>query len=261
MLESETFLRRLISLIAASVAVAVMAPMSPPAMAIGRSSTPIATSAGPLGVGPGIMNHPVRVLPSALVAVPAGWPLDDQGAITCLTCHTKIPANVGHQEPDLRDFDSDGPHPTDFCTKCHSCVDEESAESVHWLALGQAHVANDRAMQETESAALDEHSRRCLSCHDGVNAIESANGTPSNRIGGDFGNEGRNHPVGVDYRAAGRPSYLSPLRPASLLPKEVPLPGGKVSCISCHDLFSGSRYRLTVPIQRSRLCLTCHAMN
>ena len=41
--------------------------------------------------GPGVSNHPVGVKPSEAVQVPAGWPVDAHGSITCLTCHEALP--------------------------------------------------------------------------------------------------------------------------------------------------------------------------
>jgi len=256
-----TFQRRYVSLSLSAAIVFLAGGIPLTAMATGRSSTSLSASAGPLGIGPGIMNHPVHVLPSALMSVPDGWPLDEEGGITCLTCHMRIPTDVSGFDPRLRDFSHDGGHPEDFCAKCHDSGDGESAASVHWLALGRAHVGAGLESSDPGVPALDKHSRECLTCHDGVNAIESANASPWHRLRGDFGNEGKNHPVGMEYRATGRPSYMSPLRPAYLLPDEVPLPEGKVSCISCHDLFGDTPYLLTVPIEGSQLCLTCHAMN
>ncbi|MFQ5415040.1 MAG: cytochrome c3 family protein [Phycisphaerae bacterium] len=45
------------------------------------------------------------------------------------------------------------------------------------------------------------------------------------------------------------------------MPAAVRLPGGRVSCVSCHDVFVLAPQRLTVPIEGSALCFACHAMN
>lgn len=75
-----------------------------------------------------------------------------------------------------------------------------------------------------------------------------------------MGDKRRNHPIGIRYQDLSRPKDLSPLRPASLLPREVALPDGKVGCVSCHNLYAQKRYLLTVPIKGSELCFTCHDM-
>lgn len=210
--------------------------------------------------GPGVANHPVAVVPSDMVTVPESWPLNEQGAITCLTCHTKIPGEADGSRPMLRDLEPTMGPPAAFCAKCHD-FDQRDAKSVHWLALGSAHVRPERAGWHDNNGTFDAQTRQCLSCHDGAMASESTNTTPWSRVRGYTGDAGRNHPVGVRYTGVSRPGHLSPLRPSSLLPREVPLIGGKVGCTSCHNLYAGSRHLLTVPIRGSQLCLTCHAMS
>ncbi len=212
------------------------------------------------GSGPGVMNHPVRVIPSGTVTVPPGWPLDDNGAITCLTCHTEIPTGSEASRPKLRDFESQSAQQSGFCAKCHGLTDRRDARSMHWLALGVAHVPSDGTASRADGGLLDTRTRQCLSCHDGVSAPESTNGTPLNGSRRYMGDKRRNHPIGVQYGGLSRSKDLSPLRPVGLLPQEVALPGGKVGCVSCHNLYAKGRYLLTVPIKGSELCLTCHDM-
>lgn len=99
-----------------------------------------------------------------------------------------------------------------------------------------------------------------MSCHDGVSAPDST-GIMGHRVGGYPGDRDSNHPVGIAYsRSKGRPGTTR-MRPAGLLPKEVRLPGGAVSCVSCHNLYSSDPAKLTVPIEGSKLCLSCHDMD
>jgi predicted CXXCH cytochrome family protein len=128
------------------------------------------------------------------------------------------------------------------------------------MALGVAHVSSRPADATAVNGSLDRRTRQCLSCHDGVNATESKNVTPSARSGRYSGDTRRNHPVGVRYGSPSRLQNLSPLRPVGLLPRQVALPDGRVGCDSCHNLYAGTRYLLTVPIRGSELCLTCHDM-
>jgi predicted CXXCH cytochrome family protein len=78
---------------------------------------------------------------------------------------------------------------------------------------------------------------------------------------GSYGDARRNHPIGVRYPRQGTTRAEMPLRPTSTLPPNVRLPGGTVSCISCHDLYNMDPKRLSVPITESQLCFTCHDMN
>jgi len=251
-----TFTGRLAPVTIAIVSMLIVPRTSPTAMGSGNSFV----SRNVRESGPGIANHPVGMIPSAAVTVPSDWPLDSTGAMTCLTCHAEIPAGVGQSGPKLRDFEFATTQPIEFCARCHGQPDSRSGSSVHWLAVGVAHVSTELASVARSGRVLDANTRQCLSCHDGATASQSKNATPWNRARGDTRDTGRNHPVGVTYDDISRSKDLSPLRPAGLLPQEVVLPEGKVACISCHDLYAHERYRLTITIQGSELCLTCHDM-
>ena len=168
------------------------------------------------------------------------------------------PTRSARSEPRLRGLENPAAGGAEFCARCHGQAEEHNAKSAHWLALGVAHVPGDGTETHAVNGSLDAGTRQCLSCHDGVNATESNNMTPGTQSQGYSGDTRRNHPVGVPYRDQSRPRDLSPPRPASLLPREVALPDGRASCSSCHNLYAGSRYLLTVSIQGSELCLTCH---
>jgi predicted CXXCH cytochrome family protein len=158
----------------------------------------------------------------------------------------------------LRDFDWLEAEPAEFCAKCHGKIGSRSAQSMHWLALGVAHISGDGGDVRAGGRVLDAHTQQCLSCHDGVIAAESKNATPWTGSQWDFSDSRRNHPVGVRYDHLSRPEVLTPLRPAAMLPQAITLPDGKVACVSCHDLYAGAQNLLTVPIEGSELCLTCH---
>ncbi|MFH0980424.1 MAG: cytochrome c3 family protein [Planctomycetota bacterium] len=211
--------------------------------------------------GPGATNHPVGVRPSGMVRVPDGWPVADDGSITCLTCHRQLPPLEGAAQAYLRDFFEEDAEPLEFCRKCHSDDTGRSAAALHWLAVGEAHVDDEATGSRRSGGPLDPESRRCMGCHDGVNAVEAQNTTGGGRGVGDLGDRSRNHPVGVRYPEHTTRNRTVPLRPMSLLPNEIRLPDGKVSCVSCHDLYATDRDRLTVPIERSALCFSCHEMD
>ena len=165
-----------------------------------------------------------------------------------------MPAVRRGAEPHLRGG-ATGPA---FCRQCHS-TDAPSRHGLHWMGLTRAHVYADRP--ERGGGRLDAASRRCLGCHDGVtgsDTVIAAAGMPQR---GFVGDRKRNHPVGVAYRPQARRRAEVPLKPTALLPVNVILPGGQVSCISCHDIYAPQRGLLTVPIEGSRLCLTCHELD
>ncbi len=211
--------------------------------------------------GPGVTNHPVGVVPSSDIRIPEGWPLDRGGAITCMTCHSELPSLVGGGHANLRDIADETIGEGDFCAKCHVTGGASNAKSMHWMAVGVAHVKADAPSSRSGggSRQLDAASRRCLSCHDGVNASDYSTG--SGRASGSHGDRRRNHPVGVQYTSRRSRTSSVRMKPSSLLPKEVRLTGGVVGCTSCHNLYSPDKYKLAVPIEGSRLCLTCHDMD
>jgi len=189
--------------------------------------------------GPGVVNHPVGVRPSRAARIPEGWPLDAGGRITCTTCHESIPALSGRGGAKLRRGAGGTGDPAAFCATCHG-PSERGAGSMHWRALRRAHVRPTSRAQAPGYGSLDADSVRCLSCHDGVTARETGYQTTSGHGAMSFTGTARNHPVGVRYRAFGR-ERGDKLRAAQALPPAVRLPGGRVSCISCHDLYSRGR--------------------
>lgn len=142
-----------------------------------------------------------------------------------------------------------------LCSQCHS-GDAMTAKSMHPTALGRAHLA---AVDRTGGSAgkLDQESRTCLSCHDGMLAGDAAH-SDSVGVGSD------NHPVGITYgntlRGTGPIKYKSdmPVVAASALNPRLRLFNGQIGCGSCHSLYSKEKQYLAISNDRSRLCLSCH---
>ncbi len=211
--------------------------------------------------GPGMVNHPVHVAPSSAVTIPSGWPLDIDGTVTCTTCHASLPALDGSSGPRLRGLGRGTRDSEDFCTNCHVSTGVTTAAGMHWQAVSRAHISDQDNVATSTRGTLDRGSVTCLACHDGVTAGEADHETSWNRGSGSFGDRARNHPIGVDYPRGGRRGKGVQLRPTVLLPQAVRLPGGTVGCLSCHNLYATDRGRLSVPIEGSRLCMTCHPMD
>lgn len=113
-------------------------------------------------------------------------------------------------------------------------------------------------------------SKMCLSCHDGVTAIDNYGGnggtgiviTGAAAIGTDLSND---HPIGVEY-PTDRPGEYND--PATFDPGVNNGPGvhlveilnvERVECTSCHNVHNnGLGNFLVTPIQESYLCLQCH---
>ena len=215
-----------------------------------------------LRTGPGVANHPVGVVPSSGMTIPGNWPLAADGSITCKTCHAALPSLDGHDGPRLRGATESDRDSHAFCMNCHHEGASRTGAGMHWLAMSRAHVMPELDDDETSSSgSIDRASGTCLTCHDGVTAPDTAYETSWNRGSGYLGDKGRNHPIGVRYPHAEARRRDPPLRPAALLPEAVRLPGGMISCLSCHNLYATDPKHLTVPIEGSRLCMTCHQMD
>jgi predicted CXXCH cytochrome family protein len=210
--------------------------------------------------GPGVVNHPIGVRPSERIRVPEGWPLDAGGRLTCTTCHESLPALSGRGGAKLRGAAGSSADPGQFCARCHAGPLASGASGMHWMAMSRAHVSASHSDRVGGYGDLDADSRRCLSCHDGVTARETTYQTGTGHVAMSLGSRARNHPVGIPYRAMGR-ERGEKLRVAQALPKAVRLPEGRVSCVSCHNLYSPEPNRLSVPIDGSALCLSCHEMD
>jgi predicted CXXCH cytochrome family protein len=228
-----------------------------PLSGLAAPSHPTAHHWDRLRYGPGDINHSVLVVPSASVEIPEGWPVDHAGRITCLTCHSAIPTSGDLR---LRSVGDGGFDPSTFCRTCHDNASASSGPAMHWRAMGRAHVRFDADRGERATGNLDGASRRCLGCHDGLSASETPHGTGS-QAAFDMSNPARNHPVGIPYGRGGVRGRTMPLRSPQLLPDRIRLPGGRVSCVSCHDLYSQTPKRLAMSNDGSRLCMTCHAMD
>jgi predicted CXXCH cytochrome family protein len=115
-------------------------------------------------------------------------------------------------------------------------------------------------------------SKLCLSCHDGVTAIDSfgsATGTTfltaadSTFVDVDLSND---HPVSFTYNATtpADPEIFDPTTATTPLGGTIQddlLDGGTtMECSSCHDVHgvTGTNYLLKIANTGSQLCLTCH---
>ena len=210
--------------------------------------------------GPGNINHPVGVVPSASIKIPQGWPLDINGSITCVTCHTSLPLLDGSASVSLRGGPGTTADSLTFCAKCHSSSGGDGSHALHWMAMGSAHIRVGANQAQHAGGRLDSESRRCLGCHDGINAIEKAGGSGVPSFG-QFRASGSEHPIGVVYSSSKSGHRSSRLRPSGLLPDTIRLPGGRVSCVSCHNLYARNEHLLSTPMEQSRLCFTCHDMD
>ena len=110
-------------------------------------------------------------------------------------------------------------------------------------------------------------SRLCLSCHDGVTALDSFGGNTGSTIIGAAGDLGTDlsddHPISINYIQANGlvdPTTASGITGGTTIQADM-LYSNRVECSSCHDVHN--KYNLASLLKKSNtgsaLCLTCHA--
>ena len=96
----------------------------------------------------------------------------------------------------------------------------------------------------------DDH-QACVECHDDIIAQTDVPGG----TGGSHGNLS-SHPVDTAYPP---PLEIELFNSASSIEeKGLRLAGGKITCLSCHDLHNSGPKHLVISNVGSKLCLTCH---
>ena len=136
-----------------------------------------------------------------------------------------------------------------------------------WLLGSEA-----QASTGLEDIQLDSFARGCMECHNGVGASHIAvkDARSPLQISGSMN---VNHPVGMDYDEHANRKPRGYRSSASLDPNIV-LVGGRVSCVSCHQLKEDepqqivtaqighsnctASSQLTVGPKETDLCLSCH---
>ena len=105
---------------------------------------------------------------------------------------------------------------------------------------------------------LDRYSLQCMGCHESqydASRVEvGRNGIIRHRSGS------ANHPIGRRYPTSANAINNSELRPKYLLSKEIWLPDGKLSCVSCHQAYDKEHGKVVLSGQRGNLCQECHRL-
>jgi predicted CXXCH cytochrome family protein len=159
------------------------------------------------------------------------------------------------------------------CLPCHTPHNAMEVDGENFVLWNHAETNQTFDMYQTThnptSLQPQGPSKLCLSCHDGVTAIDSYGGTTGSivmtgnaALGTDLRND---HPIGMRYPTNLPSDYNNP---TSFAPgigggegvKLVTINGNdRVECNSCHNVHNnGLGNFLRVPIQESYLCLQCH---
>ncbi|OGS70722.1 MAG: hypothetical protein A3F91_09415 [Flavobacteria bacterium RIFCSPLOWO2_12_FULL_35_11] len=106
---------------------------------------------------------------------------------------------------------------------------------------------------------IDEPTLLCLSCHDGVSANISLNGTHKVLQGYNFGETSGNHPVSIQYNVSNK--RLKNITDKNLLKGSN---NDMVECTSCHNphkkKINNEVNFLRYSNKNSELCYQCHSI-
>lgn len=155
------------------------------------------------------------------------------------------------------------------CLPCHTPHNAllSGSQNVLW---NHAETTQTFVMYKSTAGQPEGPSKLCLSCHDGVTAIDNYGGnggtgvviTGRAAIGTDLSND---HPIGISYPTNRPAEYRAPSSYAAGIGggpgvKLVTINGAdRVECSSCHNVHNnGLGNFLRVPMQESYLCLQCH---
>jgi len=162
----------------------------------------------------------------------------------------------------------------EICIVCHTphMADISVVDAPIWnhAITGQTFQVYTSSTFDGVSGQPDGSSKLCLSCHDGITAVNNFGGsgatdqliTGSSNLTTDLRDD---HPISFTYDAAlatldgglKDPSENSGL--GGTINSDL-LIGGKMQCASCHDVHNGSGIASLLRISNSgsNLCLTCH---
>ncbi len=201
---------------------------------------------------------------------------------------SSYPACAGSIKGTAHDLASKGFSAGENCIICHTPHNSDISVTVTPL-WNHRPLSSTYNMYFTSDDSIDTQptgaSKLCLSCHDGVTAIDKFGGRATASFMSD--NDGANvnnkqvdsHPVSIMFdsaMAAKNPSLYDPAikqvtigaggentRTGTIA--ELLLPNGRVQCSSCHDVhnnFVGDNAKdqpfLKITKAGSEICLTCH---
>lgn len=199
--------------------------------------------------------HPVDIK-AKKVRIPPDFPLSSTGMLTCNTCHD-VHANAqtpyGEKSSFLRRLESGKA----FCDICH--INSLTTGSGHQMLFREAHFTSSYIVTDP-SNDIDPMSRNCLSCHDGSvgSSVELKAGSWNHSRNFLKFDKGGKHPIGMDYDLVRLRSKKIALKERILVDKRIRFFDRKLGCGSCHNPFSGEKYKLVIPTAKEELCLSCH---
>ncbi|HEY3347249.1 MAG TPA: cytochrome c3 family protein [Nitrospirota bacterium] len=219
------------------------------------------------------VSHEVDMVPSDELTIPKDMPLDEQGRMTCITCHDIHKPNRNPLTGEKTFFLRREVLGKNFCISCHTTdkaldkirlasIDPKSLKGLgikisHSPVMDRGHgFAHFEVLDNSEE--LDNLSLACLDCHD-----DEAKGKKTTIGMGRWRHAsegiGLSHPIGMDYRRS--TMDFKDLVPDNELDKRIKLFNGKLGCCTCHNPYiPGNGESLVIGTKESYqdLCFACH---
>jgi predicted CXXCH cytochrome family protein len=187
------------------------------------------------------MSHPSGFVPRRVLG--AEYPLDWKGELTCSSCHDPHGVSPGLLRGNKRN--------KDMCLSCH---DINFFYQMKDSGISISHSGHLNATRlDLSTLDIDRYSLECMGCHG--NSGESSQVTIGSNAILRHSSGSANHPIGRSYADA---FAAGGYRPQSMLSKNVWLPDGKISCVSCHDGYNKKHGKVIVPSRGAGLCYECH---
>jgi len=184
-------------------------------------------------------SHPTGFTPHR--SLPSQYPLNARGEMTCTTCHDMNNGGEIRNEA--------GRSVEEFCESCHSASFFAGMKDSGRSILSSGHLSVDKK----PSGTADNYSLQCMTCHMDSASVSDVR-VASLRAFSSGGSGTKNHSIGSEYRYF---SMQKDYNPASSLSEAILLPDGKVSCLSCHKVYTAKHGEPTVA---RNLCSECHAL-
>ena len=208
--------------------------------------------------------------------------------IPLLLLISSYPAYAGDMTGTAHDLASQGFTMGENCIICHTPHDSDISITVTplWYHEPSSTTYNMYFTEdETTNTQPTGASKLCLSCHDGVTAIDKFGGRATlpfmnGTTGANVGNEqSDSHPISIIFdteMALKNPSLYDPEKRQVTIGaggentrtgtiRELLLPNGRVQCSSCHDVHNNlvgdskkDQPFLKITRAGSEICLTCH---
>jgi predicted CXXCH cytochrome family protein len=186
------------------------------------------------------VSHPSGFLPR--IKLPADYPVDWKGDLTCSTCH-----EVHGKNPGILRGDRSG---RELCLSCHDASFFVRMRDQGASLMNSGHLY---ARTSADNSSLDAYSRQCMECHGGKGDNRAP--TIDRNMVVRHGTSSLNHPIGANYVSAAK---FGGYRPVATISKKIMLPGGQVSCVSCHEGFTANHGRIVKSERGAGLCYECH---